>query len=263
MTVDRRARAARGQTHPVDDFLYTYYSYKPAILRRWHPGAGVRLLNAAQSPRAHWRGYLSAGDDLVVDAASFARERPILVRAIAGVLKATALKTPAFGCFGLHEWAMLYKNGEVRHDAPLRLGASGTDAVVESHELRCTHFDAFRFFTLDAVPRNASELSADARVENEQPGCLHSNMDLYKWAVKLGPLVPGRLLLETFDLARSIREIDMRASPYDLSDWGYEPITIETTAGKTEYGRMQRAFEARAAPIRNQLLRIANNALAA
>ena len=29
--------------HPVEDFLFTYYSFTPAQLRRWHPGAGTAL----------------------------------------------------------------------------------------------------------------------------------------------------------------------------------------------------------------------------
>ena len=41
-------------------------------------------------------------------------------------------------------------------------------------------------------------------------------MDVYKWAVKLGPLVPGELLLDAFELAREIRRLDMEAAPYDL-----------------------------------------------
>jgi hypothetical protein len=28
--------------------------------------------------------------------------------------------------------------------------------VVEAHDLRCTHFDAFRFFTAEAVPATAT-----------------------------------------------------------------------------------------------------------
>ncbi len=47
------ARARRGEKHPVEDFLFTYYSFRPAQLRRWHPGAGVALADAAE--RAAWR----------------------------------------------------------------------------------------------------------------------------------------------------------------------------------------------------------------
>ncbi len=79
---------------------------------------------------------------------------------------------------------------EVRHDqVPLRLGAAATDAVVESMPLRCSHFDAFRFFTEPAIDRNAERLTRDRQIDPEQPGCLHAAMDCYKWAFKLGPLV--------------------------------------------------------------------------
>lgn len=256
MTAGRRHRAAHGLTHPVDDFLYTYYSYRPSLLRRWHPGAGVRLADAA-AERGSWRWYRVEGDDAVVDAAAFRTERASLLRAVAGILRATAGRNPRFGCFGLHEWAMVYREPETRHPVPLRLGAAGTDAVVEAHELHCTHFDAFRFFTPAAVPRNADALTREDQPLREQPGCLHANMDLYKWAVKLGPLVPGRLMLDAFELARDIRTVDMQASPYDLRDWGLAPIPIETDAGKQDYIARQRGFAERAAPIRAALLAIA------
>ena len=38
-----------GVKHPVADFLFTYYSYRPAQLRRWHPGAGAVLADADPS----------------------------------------------------------------------------------------------------------------------------------------------------------------------------------------------------------------------
>jgi hypothetical protein len=149
---------------------------------------------------------------------------------------------------------MVYRESEHRHATPLRLGQTGTDAVVEAHDLRCTHFDAYRFFTPDAVPRNLTPLSRDGQAGSEQPGCLHAGMDLYKWSVKLGPLVPGELLLDAFELARDIRILDMRASPYDLADRGYSPVRIETKEGKAEYVSGQRAFSVRAEAIRARLL---------
>ena len=79
-------------------------------------------------------------------------------------------------------------------------------------------------------------------------------MDLYKWAMKLGPLVPGELLLDTFELARDIRRLDMEAAPYDLSDWGVVPAPIETAEGKAEYVRRQRSFAERGAALREALL---------
>jgi hypothetical protein len=93
-----------------------------------------------------------------------------------------------------------------------------------------------------------------SRVDLEQPGCLHASMDIYKWAYKLIPAVPSDLLLDAFSLARAIRELDMRASPYDLTDLGYAPVRIETAAGKAEYVAAQREFAASAQVLRDRLL---------
>ncbi|MCK6080590.1 3-methyladenine DNA glycosylase [Microbacterium sp. EYE_5] len=254
LTAGRRRRAERGETHPVDDFLYTYYSYKPSLLRRWHPGRGTALGDAADAPHAGWRWYRSDGAVVVADAEGFLSDKQPLVRAIRGILSSTLARTGSFGCFGMHEWAMVYRDRATRHPVPLRLGPDATDAVVESHDLRCTHIDAFRFFTDEAVPRNRFAPTRETQAATEQPGCLHTGMDLYKWAVKLGPLVPGELLLDAFELARDIRELDMRASPYDLRDWGYAPVAVETPAGKSAYVSAQRGFTDRAQPIRTSLL---------
>lgn len=254
LTAEHRSRAARGEKHPVWDFLFSYYSYKPARLRRWHPGSGVTLRDAPE--RVGWRWYsLATGSESVVpDAAAFAKEKADLAGLVERMLRRTAARPGQFGCFGLHEWAMVYRADEHRHPAPLRLGPAGTDAVVESHDLRCTHFDAFRFFTPDAVPRNRMALSRERQVLFEQPGCLHAGMDLYKWAVKLGPLIPGELLLDAFELARDIRLLDMQAAPYDLREWGILAVPIETADGKAEYVRRQREFADRGAVLRRSML---------
>ena len=150
---------------------------------------------------------------------------------------------------------MVYRTSDVRHGrVPLRLGAAGTDAVVESTPLRCSHFDAYRFFTEPAVGRNAEPLTRQTQVATEQPGCVHANMDLYKWCYKLGALVPSELLMDCLELAALARELDMRASPYDLAAFGVEPIAIEEAAGRTEYVRSQREIAERAAPLRATLL---------
>ena len=254
LTAAHRDRATRAEKHPVWDFLFTYYSYKPAQLRRWHPGAGVELADAGE--RLDWRWYRAgrSADSAVPDAAAFGREKAELASLIEKMLRRTASRPGQFGCFGLHEWAMVYRADEHRHAVPLRLGQAGTDAVVENHDLRCTHFDAFRFFTPEAVPRNRTSLSRDEQPLFEQPGCLHAGMDLYRWATKLGPLIPGDLLLDSFELARDIRLLDMQAAPYDLSAWDVGPVPIETPEGKAEYVRRQRGFADRGAALRTALL---------
>ena len=81
-----------------------------------------------------------------------------------------------------------------------------------------------------------------------------ANMDLYKWAFKLAPFAPGELIADCFELARDIREIDMRASPYDLQKLGFAPIAIESPEGRAEYETHQRLFATRGEPLRARLL---------
>ena len=268
LTEPVRAARAAGLAHPVEDFLFTYYGSPPTRLRRWHPGEGVALADAVDEPIAEWRWYGPGAEraSIVADTAAFRAEKAPLIAAIRRILRGTMSRSPRLGCFGLHEWAMVYRTDATRHPVPLRLGAAGTDAVVEASTLRCTHIDAFRFFTPDAVPRNERVATAsgiptrEAQPDLEQPGCLHAGMDLYKWALKMGPLVPGELLLDAFELARDIRRVDMDASPYDPAAWGGEPIKVETAEGKADYARRQRVFAERGAPIRAALAVIAQPA---
>ena len=240
---------------PVPKFLFSYYSLRPRQLRSWNPGFGVALTAAAAvRDFAGRRGY-EATEGQVGVTEDFLRERADTVSFIAGLLRATAGRAATLNCFGMHEWAMLYRSAEIRHGhVPLRMPAAELNAVVEATPLRCTHFDAFRFFTPAAAPRNAGTPGRATQISWEQPGCLHANMDLYKWCYKLGPLIDSELLLDCLELAAAAREIDMRASPYDLSAYGYSPITVENATGRAEYVRCQTAIMRRAAPLRAALL---------
>ncbi|GGK19539.1 hypothetical protein GCM10010124_10190 [Pilimelia terevasa] len=259
-----RARRAEGRRHPVEDFLFTYYSHRPAQLRRWHPGAGVVLGGA--DPAAWGGDYAAVPGGAALDAAGVLARRGASAAWIRDLLAATAARPAHLGCFGMHEWAMVYRQaqGEVRHEAwPLRLGPEGTAAVVDAATIRCSHFDAYRFFTEAARPRNALTPTRQAQRALEQPGCLHANMDLYKWSYKLSPLVPGELVADCFALAREIRVLDMRASPYDLRALGYAPVPVETPAGRAAYAAAQRDFAARAAGLRDRLIAAVDAAAAA
>lgn len=248
-----RRRARVGEAHPVWDFLFTYYSLRPRQLRIWHPGFGVALGGAAADRQLERSGY-GRGRHGVTVAREHLLARADTVRFIARLLRATAARPARLNCFGLHEWAMVYRAPTVRHgQVPLRLGQAGTDAVVESMPLRCSHFDAYRFFTEPATRRNAKELTRDGQVAAEQPACIHANMDLYKWAFKLGPLVQSELVMDCLELAADARALDMRASPYDLRDYEFEPIAVETPAGRAEYVRAQQDIAERATPLRATL----------
>ena len=193
------ARREAKVKHPVHDFLFTYYSQRPAQLRRWHPGYGVGLGGDAAS-YASLKGY-AAHDGAVTVTQEYVASTSTLLTNLRTLLTATAARPANLGCFGLHEWAMVYRLTEeqTRHaDWPLRLGPDGTDQVVESHRIGCSHFDAFRFFTEPARPLNTLSPASDDRPAFEQPGCLHAGMDLYKHAFRLTPMIcsgSGRRLL--------------------------------------------------------------------
>ena len=249
------ARRRTGVKHPVEDFLFTYYSHRPAQLRRWHPGAGVVLRDA--DPAEFGRDYRATAAGLTLDTDRVRARRAESIEWIRTLLAATAGRPAQLGCFGMHEWAMVYRQtqDEVRHNAwPLRLSPAATAAVVEERGVRCSHFDAYRFFTAPARPLNLLTPTRDTQHALEQPGCLHANMDLYKWAYKLSPLVPSELVADCFALAREIRTLDMRASPYDLADLGYPPVRVETQEGRAEYAVAQRGFAERAGTLRARLL---------
>ncbi|MGC4787874.1 3-methyladenine DNA glycosylase [Micromonospora sp. DT178] len=249
------ARRRRGGKHPVEDFLFTYYSHRPAQLRRWHPGAGVVLRDA--DPAGFGRDYRATAAGVTVDTEAVRARRAESIGWIRALLAATADRPAHLGCFGMHEWAMVYRQTqeEVRHNAwPLRLSPERTAALVEERGVRCSHFDAYRFFTAPARPLNLLTPTRETQHAHEQPGCLHANMDLYKWAYKLSPLVPSELVADAFELAREIRTLDMRASPYDLSALGYAPVRVETVEGRHEYVGAQRSFAERAAPLRARLV---------
>lgn len=265
------ARRRRGESHPVHDFLFSYYSQRPAQLLRWHPGFGRRLLDApAYDQQTGYAGGAVTRDQL--DA------RGSLLTATHRLLTATASRPAHTGCFGLHEWAMVYRaaatgtgaDAGTRHPQPLRLGGAGTDSVVESHRIACSHFDAFRFFPAAARPLNTLQPRSEDRPEFEQPGCLHAGMDLYKHALRLTPLVSSDLVADCFELAWDIRILDMRAAPYDLSGVvmdptgeRWTPVMIETAEGKQEYAAAQRAFADRGAPLRQRLVEESERLLSA
>jgi len=241
---------------PVLDFLFEYYKFRPSHLMRWSPGAG-EVLEIGETA-----DELPEVSELTVDGLTaylntdlFPEKRLRAANWIHELLIRTNQGKPFFGCMGMHEWAMVYKAGEVRHNqVPLRLADDEIAAVVESRPLLCTHFDAFRFFTEEARPLNKNALTRDSFQDNEQPGCIHTNMDIYKWAYKLYPWISSDVIREAFLLAVDARTIDMKASPYDLRDQGLEPIRIETEPGRKEYLAHQTDIWERGRPVRRSLI---------
>lgn len=257
-TVPARKRRARGLPHPVHDFLFQYYPFPFSLLESWHPAVGEALEwpLPALSDEFSDRYYLLNDGCLALDPRKLPDKARQRMQWTLELLEATRDRAPNFACHGLHEWAMVYRGREIRHEKTLqlRLPQAEIDALVESRAICCSHHDAFRFFAPEARPLNRLQPDMESRHRHEQPACLHANMDLYKWAAKSMPWIGSELLLDCFELAMALRALDMRASPYDLTDWGYDPVPIETAAGRAVYENEQRRLAKAAVPMRQRLI---------
>lgn len=256
-TIPRRERRARRETHPVYDFLFTYYSNSGGRLEKWHPAPHELLIDSADA-RERFNGPEYRVTDGVIrrDANALSLADRTQLEGALHIMRTTRDRPANFGCFGMHEWAMIYGGHDVRHAeiAPLRLSQAQTDAFVESRPIACSHWDAFRFFAPNAQPLNRIALEYSTRHSAEQPGCIHANMDLYRWAYTSMPWIGSDLLWECFELAVDLRVLDMQAGPYDLRALGFEPVPVETSEGRDEYQRRQREMSARAGVLRSRLI---------
>lgn len=240
---------------PVMDFLFEYYAFRPSHLKRWSPGFAVLLEGTHDTCYPELSELTITDDGAFLNPDFFADKRKRSIKWMLELLEKSQDKKPSFGCFGMHEWAMVYKKDNIRHsEIPLRMSKQELAEFVESRPLVCTHFDAFRFFSKPAKPLNKYKLSRDSFSETEQAGCIHTNMDLYKWAFKGYPWISSDTIFEAFDLALEARTVDMKASPYDLREYSLDPIKIETETGRMEYLEAQKSIYERSIPIRSRLI---------
>ena len=249
--------AAQSRDDPLLNFVFTYYGSDlgaAANLGRWCPPVGVAI-EASQDDRERlWRGIESSG---AYDPRKLPKKRLAALERGRAALAATRKRPPIWHCYGLHEWAMLYRPDGApqphKHQSlPLRVDQATINRVVEADEIKCTHFDAFRFFAPEATDKNRHALTRQTQLDHEQPACVHANMDLLRYALRLAPFVDASLIGDALDVALQARDLDIRASPYLLA--GAAPVEVETTAGRKEYVRRQAAVHDAAAPVRDRLL---------
>lgn len=249
---------SKGKKEAVIDFMFEYYFFKPSKLKKWSPGFGKILhidesykeLNLEHLPLIQFDSYST------LDIKAFPKKRVGALIWQLNLQEAILNQTKQFNCFGLHEWAMLYKTDEYRHPyLSLRISQEVIDETVQNSNLKCTHFDAYRFFTQEALPLNQNQLDRDKVLAFEQGGCLHNNMDLYKWVTKFYPFTSTELIWDCFCFALDTRILDMEASPYDVQDYGYGFVPIETHAGRMEYATRQKKLAERAENLRIRLIK--------
>jgi hypothetical protein len=166
-------------SNPIYNFLFKYYFWKPSVVASYSPGWNKVLIGAQPNDVTHGGGqraasvWRSGGQDdaggLFFDGMRCSPETLVGLQNTLDLLRATEQRPPVLNCFGMHEWAMLYSlatpaaktggggggggGGQSKHQRlPLRLSQAALDAAVEERApLKCTHFDAFRFYTPKAV----------------------------------------------------------------------------------------------------------------
>jgi hypothetical protein len=257
----RLERRSRHESHPVDDFLFEYYPISTNKLLNWHPGFGCDLTATKIEFEEFPIGSYEFVDNKIQLRSEWLAKNQEAAISLIEFLAKSQERSIRSGCFGLHEWAMVLGTEDVRHEKwPLRLSQEQIRATIDEVGLRCTHFDAFRFFTPIAVPLNPLQLTPVDRNEVEQPGCLHANMDLYKYAQRFAPIVGSEIVRSAFALAKDIRSVDMQTAPYDLADLGVVPIPVETQSGRDEFAKLQIGFAQRAQILRTELIQALKSA---
>jgi len=253
-------RRSVGKSHPVHDFLFTYYNCSPGKLSQWVPSYQEQLIITPELKNKYFwldSDYFQEKENILSSNLNRIQNNTLdLLHFIKELCQNLLERPPRFGCFGLHEWAMVYKLSPeaLRHQLPLRMPSDQLAAFVESQNLCCSHYDAYRFFTKEARPLNILDPLLETRLQMEQAGCIHANMDLYKWSSKLWPWIGSDFLAKCFFLALDCRELDMRASPYDLKEYGYLPIPIETEEGRKDYQKSQQSLTEKSQILRRELL---------
>jgi hypothetical protein len=147
----------------------------------------------------------------------------------------------------------------------LRVSRETINAAVERRGVHCTHVDALRFFAPAAAELNVHgvRLPRSEQLRLEQPACIHATMDLLKMTMRLLPFVDSELLRRVLDVCLQARRLDVKASPYDASDYGIGVVPVETEEGRAAYRREQLALMKRAEPVRRDLLLAYDRFLAA
>jgi hypothetical protein len=183
------------------------------------------------------------------------------------ILMATIEAEPILFCHGLHEWAMQYQpeghppppSNKYQSHLPFRVDQHTINAAVERRGVYCTHIDALRYFAPAAKSWNqfgeyGTNLSRKDQITLEQPACVHANMDLLKYAVRLSPWIDGDIVGDALDVALKARTLDIASSPYDVSSYGLHPIPIETLEGRKRYRELQARLLLIAQPLRQRIL---------
>lgn len=151
-----KSRSHLVKQHPIYNFLHTYYRYSTKNIKKYSPGLGILMEDVAADNEYLNQKFLqtsAAGTNsflLIMDLFTKGLQPPnfflricdlglgsfyqlprglspdsafgwITLSNIRNILHSTSKRQPFFGCFGLHEWAMLYSGRRFEHYVTISL----------------------------------------------------------------------------------------------------------------------------------------------
>lgn len=249
--------------NPIYNFLSDYYGFKGSKgvkrLLRWSPGSCI-LEGVQESDFATvlpLRGLSSYETGIAIyDPLALQTINPAPFLWYRNVLSKTLHAEPILHCYGLHEFAMQYGDAVHHYQSlTLRVEQDVIKSTVERKGVHCTHVDALQYFTKDALPLNVHEqYKRSDQLRWEQPACVHSQMDLIQYGMRLQPFVDARLIRDIIAVVLEARKLDVAASPYDATPYGLSPVPVETKEGRKLYRKRQTEIMRQAQPLRKDLL---------
>ena len=137
-------RRARGEKHPVEDFLFHYYTLRPSHLLHWNAGVGHAVEGGEELLDQPFHAARTDGS-VALDVEGFLAKRGRTVATAERLLRASAAATPRFGCFGMHEWAMVYRLDQGETPPLFVVGPLGQSQLV-NYRVSGNHYIVDRLF---------------------------------------------------------------------------------------------------------------------
>ena len=240
----------------MEDFLFTYYSHRPAQLRRWHPGRRGRAARTPTRPSsAATTAPAPPGSPSTptavrarrgrVDRAGSARcwrrppARPAALRLLRAARVGDGLPADPGGG-AAQRLAAAARPGA----APPRSSRSGASGAATSTRSASSPPPARPLNLLSPTRESQHELRA-AGLPARQHGPLQVGVQaVARWC-------PASWSPTASSWPGTSATLDMRASPYDLAALGYPPVRIETPDGRRRVrrraARLRRTGRARCA----------------
>ena len=252
--LDRRRTwpgARHGVKHPVEDFLFTYYSHRPGAAAPLAPGRGRRAdrrrpaelgrdyratprRRRRSTPRRYARG---------------AATRSRWIRDLLAAHRRAARRTWAASACTSGRWS----TGRPRR----RYGTTPGRCACRPRRTAAGRRGARRAVQpLRRVPllhragpaaQRAARRPGSRSTSSSSPAACTPTWTSTSGRTSSPRWSPSELVADCFALARDIRALDMRASPYDLAALGYEPVRVETPEGRADV-RRRAARPSRTAP---------------